>query len=68
MRSSITAVTASVLPFERGGNSAAGRGRVDRPAPPQPTALLPPRSNGKPESVTAVIELLMMGMWMPGTC
>jgi len=27
-----------------------------------------PRSNGKPEAVTAVVELLMMGMRMPETC
>jgi hypothetical protein len=33
-----------------------------------PTALLPPRSNGKPEAATAVIELLMMGIRMPETC
>ena len=31
-------------------------------------ALLPPRSNGKPEAATAVDELLMMGMRMPETC
>jgi len=29
---------------------------------------LPPRSNGKPEAATAVVELLMMGMRMPETC
>ena len=33
-----------------------------------PTALLPPRSNGKAEAATAVVELLMMGMIMPETC
>jgi hypothetical protein len=37
-------------------------------ARPRPTALLPPRSNGKPEAGTAVIELLIMGMRMPETC
>jgi len=37
---------------------------VDRP---RPTALLPPRSNGKPEAATAV-ELLMMGVRTPETC
>jgi len=31
-------------------------------------ALLPPRSYGKPEAATAVIELLMMGIRMPKTC
>ena len=35
---------------------------------PRPTALLPPRSNGKPEAITAVDKLLMMGMRMPETC
>jgi hypothetical protein len=39
-----------------------------RPARPRPTALLPPRSNGKPEAATAVSELLMMGMRMAETC
>jgi len=28
---------------------------------PRPTTLLPPRSYGKPEAATAVIELLMIG-------
>ena len=54
-----TAVAASHLPLERGGSSAVGRGRTDRP---RPTALLPPRSNGKPEAAAAVDKLLMMGM------
>ena len=31
------------------------RGRAGRLARPQPTALLPPRSNGKPEAATAVV-------------
>jgi len=31
IRSSTTAVAASVLPLERGGSSAVGRGRADRP-------------------------------------
>jgi hypothetical protein len=39
-----------------------------RSARPRPTALLPPRSNGKLEAATAVIERLMMGMRMPETC
>jgi hypothetical protein len=34
----------------------------------RPTTLLPPRSNGKPEAATAVVELLMMGLMMPETC
>jgi hypothetical protein len=32
------------------------------------TALLPPRSYGKPEAVAAVDRLLMMGIRMPETC
>jgi hypothetical protein len=37
---------------------------------PRPTALLPPRPNGKPEAaaVAAVDTLLMMGMRMAETC
>jgi len=44
--SSTTAVPL-VLPLEHGGSSAVGRGRAGRLARPRPTALLPPRSNGK---------------------
>jgi hypothetical protein len=43
------------LPSERGDSSAVGRGRAGRPARPRPTALLPPRSEGKPEAATAVV-------------
>ena len=57
-----------VLPLERVGSSAVGRGRAGRPARPRPTALLPPRSYGKPEAAAEVDRLLMMGMKMPGTC
>jgi hypothetical protein len=32
---------------------------------PRPTALLPPRSYGKPEAAAAVHRLLMMGKRMP---
>jgi len=64
IRSSTTAVAASGLPLEHGGNSAAGHSH----AWPRPTALLPPRCNGKPEAATAVVELLMMGMRTPETC
>jgi hypothetical protein len=65
-----TAVAASGLPLERGDSSAVGRGRADRPTRPrpQPTALLSPSSDGKPEAATAVDKLLMMGMRMPETC
>jgi len=62
IRSLSTAVAVSGLPLERGGSSVVVRGR------PQPTTLLPPRSNGKPEAATAVDKLLMMGMRMPKTC
>jgi len=55
-----TAEAASVLSLERGGSCAVGRGRSG------PTQL-PPRSNGKPETVTAVDRFLMMGMRMPET-
>jgi hypothetical protein len=72
IRSSTTAVAASGLPLERGDSSAVGRGRAgqpaSRPARPRPTALLPPRSNGKPEAATAAVELLIMSMRMPKTC
>jgi hypothetical protein len=51
IRSSTTAVVASGLPLERGDSSAVGCGR-DRP---QPTALLSPSSDGKPEAATAVV-------------
>ena len=50
-----TAVAASGLPPELGDNSVVGRGRVDRPARPRPTALLSPSSDGKPEAATAVV-------------
>ena len=70
--SSATAVEALGLPLERGGSSAVGRGRAGRsagrPARTRPTALLPPRSNCKPEAATADVELLTMGTRMPETC
>jgi hypothetical protein len=64
---SSTAVAASGLPLEHGGSSAVGRGRADRPDHDQQHCYQP-RSNGKTEAATAVIELLMMGMRMPETC
>jgi hypothetical protein len=67
IKSLSTAVAASGLPLERGGSSVFSRGRSG-PDRPRPTALLPPRSNGKPEAATAVYKLLMMGMRMPETC
>jgi len=45
-----TAVAASGLPSELGDSSAVGRGQAGWPARPRPTALLPPRSYGKPEA------------------
>ena len=36
--------------------------------PTGPTALVPPRSYGKPEAAAAVDKLLMMGIRMPETC
>ena len=50
-----SAVAASGLPLERGGSSPVGRGRAGRPARPRQTALLSPRSNGKPEAATALV-------------
>jgi hypothetical protein len=55
IRSSKNVVEASGLPLERGGSSAVGRGRAGQLARPRPTALLPPRSDGKPEAATAVV-------------
>jgi hypothetical protein len=69
IRSSTTAVAASGLPLERGDSSVVGRGGSGwQPDRPRPSTLLPPRSNGKPEAVTAVDKLLMMDMRMPETC
>jgi hypothetical protein len=63
-----TAVAASGLPSELGDSSAVDRGRAGfggwkratrsdppQPALPRPTALLSPRSDGKPEAATAVV-------------
>jgi hypothetical protein len=56
-----------VLPLERGGSGAVGRGRASRPDHDQqhcyhhtPTV--------KPEAATAVVEILMMGVRTPETC
>jgi hypothetical protein len=38
------------------------------PDPLRPTALLPPRSYGKPEAGVVVDRFLMMGIRMPETC
>jgi len=49
------AVAASGLPSELGDSSAVGRGWAGQPARPQPTALLSPSSDGKPEAATAFV-------------
>jgi hypothetical protein len=46
IRSSTNAVAASGLPSECGSSSVVGHSWANCPAPPRPTALLPPRSNG----------------------
>jgi len=66
IRSSTTAVVASGLPLERGGISAVGRGRAGPDHDQQPCCHHPPTV--KPETATATVELLMMGMMMPETC
>jgi hypothetical protein len=38
------------------------------PDRPRPTALLPPRSYGKPEAAAPFDRFLMMGKMMPETC
>jgi hypothetical protein len=44
-------------------------GPVAQPDRPRPTALLPPRSSGKPEAAAAAVDrLLMIGKRMPETC
>jgi hypothetical protein len=53
IRSLSTAVAASGLPLKRDGSGVVGRDLS---------------GNGKPEAVTAVDKLLMMGMRMPETC
>ena len=55
IRSLWTAVAASGLPSELGGNSVVGRGRAGRPVRPRTTTLLSPSSDGKPEAATAVV-------------
>jgi len=50
-----TAVAASGLPSELSGSNVVGRGPAGRPTRTRPTALLSPRSDGKPEAATAVV-------------
>ena len=58
-----------VLPFERGGSSALGRGRsgYNRPYHEQQHCYHHARTV-KLEAATAVVELLMMGVRTPETC
>jgi hypothetical protein len=56
-----------ILPLERGGSSAVGRGRAGRPDhDSQHCYHHAPKV--KPEATTAAVELLMMGVRTPETC
>jgi hypothetical protein len=66
IRSSTTAVAASGLPLQRGGNSAVSRGLARPDHDQQHCYHLIPKV--KPEAATAVVELLMMGVRTPETC
>jgi hypothetical protein len=56
-----------VLPSERGGSSADGRGRADRPDHDQQHCYHHvPKAN--PEAAPTVVELLMMDVRTPETC
>jgi len=54
-----------VLPLERGGNNAVGRGRAGRPDQQHCYHHAP---KVKPEAATTVVELLKMGVRTPETC
>jgi hypothetical protein len=56
-----------VLPLTRGGSSADGHGRADRPDHDQQHCYHQ-APMVKPQAATAVVELLMMGVRMPETC
>jgi len=56
-----------VLPLERGGSSAVGRGRAGQPDHDQQHCYHH-APMVKPEADTAVVELLMMGVRTPETC
>jgi len=66
IRSSTTAVAASVLPSYRGDSCAVLV--VGPTGPTTNTARPSPRYEGKTEAATAVVELLMMGGETPETC
>jgi hypothetical protein len=66
IRSSTTAVAVSGLPLELGDSSAVGRGRAGRPTGPtttNSTAMISLRI--KPETATAIVELLMTDVRTP---
>jgi hypothetical protein len=67
IRSSTTAVAASVLRLECGGSSAVGRGRAGRPDHDQQHCYYH-ALRVKPEAATAGVVLLMLGMSTPETC
>jgi len=56
-----------VLPLERGGSSAVGRGRAGRPDHDQQHCYHH-TPKVKPEAATGIVELLMTGMRTPETC
>jgi hypothetical protein len=64
IRSSKTAVAASSLPSDPGDNSAVGCGLAGQSDHEQRHCYIH-ASTVKSEAVTAVVELLMMGMRMP---
>jgi len=57
------------MPIIRSLSTAAAAAAAAQPDRPRPTALLPPRSYGKPEAAAAAVDrLLIMGIRMPETC
>jgi len=62
-----TAVAASGLPSELGDSSAVGHCQADR-TDNQQQHCYHHTPKVKSEAATAVVELLMMGMWTPETC
>ena len=67
IRSQSTAAAASGLTYERGGNSAVGRGRSYWTEHGQQHCYHH-ATTVRPEAATAVVELLMTDMRMPETC
>jgi len=60
-----------VLPSERGGSSAVGRGRAGRPGHDQQLSHRSgrqPKTYVKPQAAITVFELLMMGDVLSETC